>query len=1508
MKKILYFVILIVTSIGFSQNLSMQNGVFIRCAPDKFYDSGGEFGNYADNESFTTTICPENGDEFIILNFTVFNTQLNQDILTIYDGDDTSASVLGVFSGVASPGNISATTSNTSGCLTITFSSSTSVNMMGWEAEILCIAECQDIEASIDSTSPALNASGVISILPGESVNFSGSATFAIDGTNAIYEWDFSDTNTAVGTDVANTFINAGLYTVTLTVSDDDPQGCTGTATITVLVIGPNVVVDQNTFTIEQLIEDVLVNSPCASVSNIIASTGSNFSPTEPNGIGYFFSNGIDFPFEDGLLLTSGNARRAGGPNVFLGDGTVEVWPGDIDLDFATGINSQNATFIQFDFTPLADTISFDFLMASEEYDMGDFECAFSDAFAFLLTDSMGNTTNLAVLPGTNTPILVTNIHPDNGAACGGANEQYFGEYTPNNAPPISFDGRTAVFTAESAVISGENYTIKLVIADDNDANYDSGVFLKAGSFDLGGDLGEDITIASGTAECGGNSVTLDTGISTADHKWYFEGVEIPDETDSTLILDETGTYSVDVVYTGGCQTTDSVFVEFRTSPTANQAQDIVGCSGTGVAEFNLSENDDDVLGGQNAADFAVTYHLTEQDAIDNVGALPVNYTNVSNPQLIWARMADSTQTCFDTTSFTISATNQPTINPVIDLELCDDGSNDGIEEFDLSVQTLVILGSQPDTDFNVTYHLSFADSNSGIGALPSLYSNVNNTEPIFVRVERVGDRNCYNASSAALFDLVVNVRAIGETVDNLVVCDDLSNDGIATFDLRTQESALLGIQDPALFNVSFHASQGDADTKIGVLPTSYTNTTPNLEPIYVRVEDPAHPDCYGTTSFNLVVSALPTIVAVTPLLACDDADNDGFTAFSLSTKEGEILNGQTGVEVSFHDTLLGADSGTAELFDGYINTTMTNQTVFVRLENSTTNCYNVNSLQLEVIESPIANAATDLELCDDMNTGDGLEVFDLTANEILILNGESGVTASYHESSEDGDLGQNAILDPTNYTNTQSPEQEIYVRVTKNITGCYVLVNFKIIVQPLPDVIAVTDIIQCELNTDGFASFDLTSKDADVLNGQDPTQFVVSYHENVLDAETEMNALVSPYINLSNPQQIFVTITNNQTGCSISTKSFNIAVDEVAEANPDMVPILYEQCNDAMETDGDPSNDRVPFDLATRDPEVLDGQDPTNYIVSYYATGDDANLNVSPLPNLYENLTNPQVIYARVDNNRPDIITGNDTSICFAVASLTLQVNPLPEFDLDDSYILCVNTNGTEIVNIPVLDTGLSNTAYSFEWSYNGTVLASETSSSLLATQGGTYSVIVTDTSSSTVTSCSSMDTAEVIESEPPMLVAELVTQLFGNSNDIEAVATGIGDYEYNLDGGPWQDSGVFTDVSSGLRVITARDKLGCGIASVEVLVIDYPLYFTPNGDNNHDTWNIAGIESSAIIYIFDRYGKLIKQLSPRGSGWDGTFNGNMLPTSDYWFTVIYNEPLTGNPKEFKAHFTLKR
>ena len=112
------------------------------------------------------------------------------------------------------------------------------------------------------------------------------------------------------------------------------------------------------------------------------------------------------------------------------------------------------------------------------------------------------------------------------------------------------------------------------------------------------------------------------------------------------------------------------------------------------------------------------------------------------------------------------------------------------------------------------------------------------------------------------------------------------------------------------------------------------------------------------------------------------------------------------------------------------------------------------------------------------------------------------------------------------------------------------------------------------------------------------------------------------------------------------------------------------------------------------------------------------------------------------------------------------------------------------------------------------------------------------------------------------------------------------------------------------------AEGDLGLGGASnlkTSTLVIDFPNYFTPNGDNYNDYWNIYAIQNqpSAKIYIFDRYVKLITQLNPLGQGWDGNYNGNPLPATDYWFVLEYIEKDSSGSnvwRTFKSHFSLLR
>ena len=952
-----------------------------------------------------------------------------------------------------------------------------------------------------------------------------------------------------------------------------------------------------------------------------------------------------------------------------------------------------------------------------------------------------------------------------------------------------------------------------------------------------------------------------------------------------------------------GCYKLTTLELIVNALPVLVQPSPLVLCDvnnpGDEVEAFNLEDANAQILNGQTG--ITLTYYETQADADADTNPITSPYSNTVNPQTIYVRAVTNTTGCVSTITLDLRVNPLPSVVTPTPIEECDP-DNDGFASFDLESRTLQIING--DLNIVVTYHETMADADSDQNALTSPYDNiVANTQTVYARKENTLT-GCYR-----IIPLVLNVLpspVVPVDIDDYVVCDT-NADGFAQFNLTTKNAEILGGQAPAQFVLTYHVSQANANTGANpiVNTTNYTNVT-NPQIIYVRLVSVAN-GCIKTGQFEIRVELPPTAIQPTPLQLCDDEIADEMTVFDLTVKDNEITGGNGSWSVSYYTTNADAQANTNVIAPATAYTNMSvngnpanPQTLYVRVTDTDTGCTDFTTLTIRVLPNPTPSTdPSDIELCDDINTGDAEEVFDLTINETYIINGEVGVTATYHETMNDAEAGTNVIPDPTMYTNTSTP-QTIYVRVTNNITGCYTIVDFDIIVNPLPAVVAVTDFIACEVNSDGFYAFDLTSKDAEVLNGQDPVMFNVTYHATQAGADNLTGALVSPYINLTNPQQIFVAITNTITGCSISTVSFNIEVQEGALANSDMQPITYVICDNIGDNDGFGQ-----FDLTTQDAEVLDGQDPVNYIVSYYSTLVDAELGVNPIPTVYENTSNPQVIYARVDNDTPDGL-GMDSSICYAVTELTLQVDLLPIFDLDDSYILCVDTNGSEVVNPPLLDTGLSPADYTFVWSLDGMVLPGETGPSLTATQSGTYSVEVTNNT----TGCMNTDSAEVLESSPPTVVATVTTQAFSETHVIEAVATGDGEYEYSLDGGPWQSSGTFEDVSSGEHTITARDINGCGEASTTVIVMDYPHFFTPNGDGYHDTWNIIGIadQPNAKIYIFDRYGKLLKQISPSGQGWNGTYNGEPLPTSDYWFTVEYDEPNTGERKQFKAHFTLKR
>jgi gliding motility-associated-like protein len=171
----------------------------------------------------------------------------------------------------------------------------------------------------------------------------------------------------------------------------------------------------------------------------------------------------------------------------------------------------------------------------------------------------------------------------------------------------------------------------------------------------------------------------------------------------------------------------------------------------------------------------------------------------------------------------------------------------------------------------------------------------------------------------------------------------------------------------------------------------------------------------------------------------------------------------------------------------------------------------------------------------------------------------------------------------------------------------------------------------------------------------------------------------------------------------------------------------------------------------------------------------------------------------------------------------------------------------------------------------------------------------------------CSRTRTIQVTASNQATITSIDIVDLV-DFNTVTINTTGTGDYEYSMDylNGIWQDSNLFTNVPGGIHQVLINDKNGCGLVSKEITVLSIPKFFTPNNDGYNDYWTVKGMISypTAELRIFDRYGKLLKELRPNSIGWDGTFNGQPLPASDYWFVF----KLDANTPEKRGHFSLKR
>ncbi|MCH8534715.1 MAG: T9SS type B sorting domain-containing protein [Flavobacteriaceae bacterium] len=413
------------------------------------------------------------------------------------------------------------------------------------------------------------------------------------------------------------------------------------------------VTADHQSFNAQQLIENLLFgDTDCVENINVTEAVSGNFNDGMLS-YGAFNANNSDFPFESGLVLSTGRLDNTEGPNNSLSDDDAPGWGGDQDLRDALNIPDDevitNATSITFNFVPQANQLSFRYIFASEEYQENNVNtCVFSDVFAFLIRPINGEFENVALVPGTDTPVKVTTVRPEIPGGCEALNEEWFGQFNqgPNAATsPTNFNGQTKTLVATANLTPGQTYEVKLVIADEGNFRYDSAVYLEAGSFDVGVDLGGDRI--DDNAVCEDDEVLLEViGDNYNEINWFYNDNPIENNSNSQLVSETelgAGTYRVEVELEGGCIAENEVVIEFQSiNPVDDFSLITCASADSDVFNFNLLDIQSQVdEAEQNLSVDSFYFSQTTAENTQNPIQNPESFSPQNNVNQVFVRLTN---------------------------------------------------------------------------------------------------------------------------------------------------------------------------------------------------------------------------------------------------------------------------------------------------------------------------------------------------------------------------------------------------------------------------------------------------------------------------------------------------------------------------------------------------------------------------------------------------------------------------------------------------------------------------------------------------------------------------------------------------------------------------------------------------------------------------------------------------------------------------------------------------
>lgn len=412
------------------------------------------------------------------------------------------------------------------------------------------------------------------------------------------------------------------------------------------------------------------------------------------------------------------------------------------------------------------------------------------------------------------------------------------------------------------------------------------------------------------------------------------------------------------------------------------------------------------------------------------------------------------------------------------------------------------------------------------------------------------------------------------------------------------------------------------------------------------------------------------------------------------------------------------------------------------------------------------------------------------------------------------------------------------------------------------PTVNSNVSLVQCDIDgvNDGVTIFNL--REAIPLLLDNPLGFTANFFETSADANNNENPLdPTAYQNSFDGQTLYVRVFKNSLCFTIS--SLTLEVEPMAFAGTTILSVCNTSSNPFLTV------------IELEDLEALLLPDYPGTEITFYETQEDALLEQNELIGVYENgpFNDPELYYRVEDDNA-----------CVSIGHIFLDVRQSPVIE-DQDIVICPDDDEID------LDAGSGFLAY--EWS------TGETTQHITVSDAGVYTVTVFNGAD-----CDATATITVSRIPAPDPVEIIVTD-FSDNNTIEIIVPEPDMYQYSVYG-PYavQDNPLFTGLSVGVYLVQIF-KDGCLVYEEEVVIGGPPPFFTPNGDGYHDTWQIEsrGEFADAKIYIFDRYGKLLKQLSATGEGWDGTYRGNPMPSSDYWYRIELSDG-----RKVRGNFTLKR